>query len=93
MRYYKLIGGVRYDRSLLEAAQMYAEGTAGRISLVEMQDLYKKAANGRGITEIEKRTLLYIVAHFQIDQTARTWLSDQLEGADSNDTQAILQRV
>ncbi len=93
MRYYKLIGGARYDRSLLEAAQVYAEGAVGRISLVEMQDLFKKAANGRGITEIEKRTLLYIVAHFQIDQTARTWLSEQLEGADGNDTLAILQKV
>ena len=93
MRYYKLIGGARYDRSLLEAAQVYAQGEEGRISLVEMQDLYKKAANGRGITEIEKRTLLYIAAHFQLDKTARIWLSDQLQGLDGSDIDATTQRV
>jgi len=80
MNYYKIIGGVRYDRKLIEAADAYTQGRGEfRISLEEIQALYHQATDGHDITVIEHNTLLYISKHYMLTNKAITWLSEQLQ--------------
>lgn len=93
MSYYKIIGGVRYDRSLLEAAEAFTKGRGeSKISLEEIQQLYTQANDGGSITAIEQTTLHYIAQHFQLTSKAKTWLSEQIP-MPANDVDSILQRV
>lgn len=73
MSYYKVINGVRYERTLLELAEQETP-----ISLSLMESIYANAQDGQGITPTEERTLRYILSHFQVEETAHAWLSQQL---------------
>lgn len=80
MSYYKIIGGVRYDRSLLEAADAFTKGRGeSRISLEEIQALYSLANDGQSITEIERNTLIFISKQYDLTDKARTWLADYVQ--------------
>ena len=96
MTYYRIIGGIRYDRSLLAAADACTNQGRNefRISLAEIQYLYRLAADGRTMTDVERRTLHYIGQHYHLTDKARRWLLEQLPipGAD-DDLQHTLQRV
>jgi len=93
MSYYKIIGGVRYDRNLLEAAEAFTQGRGEfRISLEEIQNLYGQAGDGQVLTGIERDTLLYISKTFTLTEKARIWLSEQIS-APSDDVEGVLQRV
>lgn len=95
MSYYKIINGIRYDRSLLEAAEQYTEGRGEwRISLDEIQSIYTLAMDGGKITETEWRTLRYIAQNFTLTNPAQEWLAQQIEESGGMlNVDAILQRI
>jgi hypothetical protein len=79
MSYYQIIGGTRYDRSLLEAAAQFTTGRGeSRISLEEIQALFRLANDGGRITAIEWRTLRYIAQRYPLTEPAQKWLGNQL---------------
>jgi hypothetical protein len=96
MAYYKTINGLRYDRALLEEAQRMTKGQGdGRVSLEDMKGLYTLALEGGELTEIEKRTLLYIRDHFNATRKAGEWLDEQelpLSGLDET-VRKVVQKV
>ena len=54
MAQYKIISGIRYDRSLLDFSEASTKGRGEwQISLDEIEQLFQKAADGRRITEVE----------------------------------------
>lgn len=95
MRYYKIIQGQRYDRSLLEAAENFTKGRGEwRISLDEIQALYALAEDGGRITEVEWATLRYIARTFTLTTKALAWINEKLAEPDSeNDLKAALKRI
>jgi len=74
--YYKIIDGVKYDRALLEMAEGFAAD--GQISFPEAQKLTEAAEDGKGITEIEKGTFLYILKIFTFTDKAKAFFMDFL---------------
>jgi hypothetical protein len=95
MSYYKIINGIRYDRSLLEAAGQYTEGRGEwRISLDEIQSIYTLALDGGKITETEWRTLRYIAQNFTLTNPAQEWFAQQAEDTGGMlNVDAIMQRI
>lgn len=78
MSYYKIIGGQRYDRRLLDLAHQLTQGRGeSRISLEEIQEIFAAAGDAGNITEIEWRTLQYISGHFTLTAPAHKWLEEQ----------------
>lgn len=67
MPLYRTISGIRYDRSLLEAAENHTQGRGeSRLSLEEVQDLFRLAGDAQRITETEWRTLHYIASNYPL---------------------------
>lgn len=78
MSYYKVIDGVRYDRSLLELANQLIAGRGdGRISLEDAQQLFNAILDGRGITATENRTIEFISQQYTLTEPAFQWLSEK----------------
>lgn len=94
MSYYKIINGAKYDKQLWELATEFTTGEGdGRISQREMQLIVKLAQDGRGVTEIEKATLLYIRQNFNLTEAAATWLDAYFYNNYQSDIQAIIQKI
>lgn len=75
MAYYITLGGIDYDRKLVEKAQYLANGKGdGRISVEDIQTLYRAAQDAGKITEVEERTLWYVLYNFNATQAAMNWL-------------------
>ena len=78
--YYKIIDGIKYDRSLLLLANDLVKGQGdGRISLDDSKLLINAAKDGSGITDIEKKTLVYISTHYNLTTSAKEHLEDFLK--------------
>jgi len=93
MSYYKTIDGVRYDRQLLERAEVLTDGRGdGRISLADIQLLYEEVRDRGMITETEERTLAYIRDHFQLTAKALHWLREQLDD-DANNLDIVIEQI
>lgn len=75
--YYKVMDGVRYDRELYEMAEKYVAD--GQISGPEAKALWKQAEDGPGVTDIESRTLLYVLKNFKCTAPAIEFLNAQLK--------------
>lgn len=75
--YYKTIDGVKYDRELLEHAQVFAAD--GQVSWKEAKQLFEDASDGKGITGTEKNTLEYVLKTLKFTDKARTYLEGQLK--------------
>jgi len=75
--FYKVIDGVKYDRSLLEQAEKAAAD--GQISWKEAKMLCEDAKDGVGITGTEKDTLEYMLKTLKFTDKARTFLEAQLK--------------
>ena len=77
--YYKTIQGVRYDRALLEAAEVriYGQG-AGRISQKDAEEIVELSKDGGRITETELKTLKYISENYHFTQKAAAWFAGKL---------------
>lgn len=75
---YQIINGVQYEKELLDLAAKHTTGAGeSKLSKDEVQDLFDSAADGRTVTETEKRTLGYIRENFQFtDASAK--LFDEL---------------
>ena len=68
---YQSIDGVQYEKELLDLAKKHTTGRGeGKISKEEVADLFKSAADGKGVTETEKRTLEYIRINFDFTEAA-----------------------
>jgi hypothetical protein len=69
--YYVTINGQQYDRALLEMADSLIEGQGdGRISKIELQMLFEKTGDANKVTDIEKKTLKYIIDHYNCTSNA-----------------------
>merc|ERR1711988_1232561 len=78
--YYKQIDGVKYDRALLETAEGFAKD--GQISFAEAKALWEDAQDGKGLTDIEKQTLLYTLTNLKYTEEARAFLKEKLGTTD-----------
>ncbi len=68
---YVTIDGEKYEKELLELAKKHTTGVGeGKLSKDEVADLFKSAADGQGVTEIEKNTLSYIRTNFVFTDAA-----------------------
>ena len=82
--YYKTIQGVRYDRSLLEAAEERISGQGdGRISEMDAEEIVELSKDGKGITETELRTLKYIGENYHFTPKAAVWFASILTDTDT----------
>ena len=80
--YYKKIDGKNYDRAMLEKAEKSVTGKGdGRISLADARNLIKLIKDGGRITDIEKRTLAYILEKYHFTETAIKYLEKALSEA------------
>ncbi len=76
MSYYKVIDGVRYDRSLLDSAEAL-KGKGGQIDLPGLQQLIGHAYDGAGVTEIERTTVKYILDNYSFSEEATEWFRNK----------------
>ena len=74
--YYRFISGVRYDRSLLEDAEKRIEGQGdGRISEKDLIEVVESSRDGKGITETEWKTVVYITETYNLTHKATEWFN------------------
>ena len=74
--YYRFISGVRYDRSLLEDAEKRIEGQGdGRISEKDLTEVLESSRDGKGITETEWKTIVYITETYNLTHKATEWFN------------------
>jgi hypothetical protein len=68
---YETIDGETYEKELLELARLHTSGRGeGNLSKDEVAALFASAADGPGVTDIEKRTLAYIRRTFSFTEAA-----------------------
>mgnify|MGYP001768005355 CR=1 FL=1 len=69
--YYKKINGKNYDKSMLDIADGSTKRKGdGRISLADSKKIIKIIKDGGKITDIEKRTINYILENYKLTETA-----------------------
>ena len=74
--YYRFISGERYDRSLLEDADNRIEGQGdGRISEKDLIEVVESSRDGKGITETEWKTIVYITETYNLTHKATEWFN------------------
>ncbi|MEO1654092.1 MAG: hypothetical protein AAFU64_11130 [Bacteroidota bacterium] len=79
MDYYKIIEGRKYDRQLLESADLYTTGVGdGHFSQNDAQEIYQEAYDRGRITDVERQTLFYILDHYHFTDKADQWLRKKL---------------
>jgi nucleoid-associated protein YgaU len=80
--YYKKIDGKNYDRAMIEKAESSIKGKGdGRISLSDARNLIKLIKDGGRITDIEKKTLSYILENYKFTDTAIKYIEKTLTEA------------
>ena len=76
---YKTINGVKYDKSLLEAAEKAIEGVGdGRVSFDDAKAIWADAMEDGKITTVENRTVKYILDHYNCTDKAREFLAEHV---------------
>ena len=84
--YYKKINGKSYDKAMLDIAEESVQGKGdGRISLADSRSIVKQIKDGGKITDIEKRTLGYILENYKLTETALKHIEKSL--SDNIDTE------
>jgi len=76
--YYKIIDGVKYDRSLLESVEA-ATVSGGQVGWFEAKGLWKEAEDGVKVTDIERATLEYAMQTYKFSEKAKNYLTVFLE--------------
>jgi hypothetical protein len=77
--YYKVIDGLNFDAALLETADELIKGQGdGRISIEDSNKLLLKIFDGRTITKVEGRTILYILKNYKLTEEASQNFLDKL---------------
>jgi len=74
--YYKTIGGVKYDKDLLEKAQKAAADSP--VSLAEAKDIWKEAMDGGQVTRCETKTLEYAMKELKFEEDASEFIKTSL---------------
>ncbi|MCB9682014.1 MAG: trigger factor [Alphaproteobacteria bacterium] len=72
---YKTIDGVKYAKDLLDMA----EGFGPKLTMAQVQQLVESAQDGKGITDVEKRTLAWIRDNHTLAKTTQAWLAKAVE--------------
>lgn len=76
---YVTIDGEKYEKELIDLATKLTTGKGeGKISKEEAGDLLKSAADGRGVTETELKTLKYIRKAFTFTDAAATFFDAEV---------------
>ncbi len=79
--YYKKINGKNYDKAMLDIAGKSVKGKGdGRISLADSRNIVKQISDGGKVTDIEKRTLNYILENYTLTETALKHIEKSLSG-------------
>ena len=87
--YYKRIGGVNYDRSMIETANKSIKGKGdGRVSIEDAKALVKDMKDGGKVTEIELKTLDYIYKNYKFTEAAFKYIEESLSDLNSKDKKA-----
>jgi hypothetical protein len=77
--YYKIIDGLNFDSELLNMAEELVKGQGdGRISIDDSNKLLAKIFDGRDVTKVEARTILYILKNFKLTNEATQNFLDKL---------------
>jgi transcriptional regulator CtsR len=77
--YYKIIDGLNFDSELLDMADELVKGQGdGRISVDDSNKLLAKIFDGRVVTKVEARTILYILKNFKLTNEATQNFLDKL---------------
>jgi len=75
--YYKVIKGTRYDRELLEHADLLQAD--GQLSVLDVKTVVAEAEDGKGITGTERTTLEYIAKEMKLTAKAREWFEEAIK--------------
>ncbi|CAK9098034.1 unnamed protein product, partial [Durusdinium trenchii] len=75
--YYRQVHGQRYDRELLEMAERFVKD--GQISYAEAHSLWQSSQDGKGVTEVERKTLQYTLDHMKYTTKAAAFLRLKLD--------------
>jgi hypothetical protein len=76
---YRLVEDAKYDRVLLDAADLALEGRGdGRISLDDAELLWAMVASDSLVTTTERNTIRHICSAYKCTDTARSFLLGQL---------------
>ena len=82
--YYKVIDGLEYDSALLEEAENCVKGQGdGRISKNDADKLILKIIDRSKITEIEYRTIFYILEKFKFTDDGLKYFASKLQKNDN----------
>ncbi len=75
---YVSIDGEKYEKELLELAKKHTTGAGeGKLSKDEVAELFKSAADGQGVTDIEKNTLAYIRKNFEFTEASAKYFDEK----------------
>ena len=76
---YVTIDGEKYEKELLDLAKEHTTGRGeGKLSKDEVEDLFKSASDGRGVTETELKTLQYIRANFVFTEASAKLFDEKI---------------
>jgi len=79
--YYQQIDGVKCDRGIVDVCveAVEGEGKDGRVSIEDAAKVWAAAADGNGVTQVEKWTLRYCMSAFNWSRPAHDYMVDQLK--------------
>lgn len=76
---YKIVDGVRLDKSLIDLAEASVAGVGdGRVSFEDAQKLWADAMADGKITVVENRTIKYILDHYNFTEKAKAFLAEHV---------------
>jgi hypothetical protein len=83
-KYYRVIDGVRYDRSLIELVESFTAGSSANIlSEAEVKALAAATHDAYRVTAIEKQTLAYIRRNYTFFGAANQWWDQNVQLGES----------
>jgi len=74
--FYKMVSGVRYDRSCLDLAEHLTKD--GKIDLADAKQIWTDVEDGNRVTVVEKRTVEYIMTKYTLTDGAKKYLDEKL---------------
>jgi len=78
--YYKQIDGQKYDKGMIEAADLSVQGKGdGRISEKDAKIIFMEAVDGNKITDIEYKTLDYIRKNYKWTSKGEEWIENAIK--------------
>ena len=78
---FSIKGDLHYDKVLIDAADLAVEGKGdGRISQDDAELIWRMVESDGKITDLERRTLAYMVEHYTVTAPAKAFLEGKLSG-------------